>query len=389
MLESIKNINFEGTINKDEIFNLYKTKSSNINSSIMTKIDSHTSILDFFSEYTDFDINYILKSIDNISHRFSNISIPNLKFSNDDLEQYINILSTIILTIYYILKIKSIFCKKLKEFQQTLIKGMITQNLEEAYKEKIIEYNTLSNSALKALNQNQICFSNFVGNKPKIFNHFNSNDHRYFSKDQTPKFNIFEKEPKSPFNKNNTNTNINSNNEDNKEFDEKDEKKKFSNSSLSMSSILVMNSQELKKPVKNSRSKKQNLRKNSHFTPEKKNLKLKRENPIERKIVSDKILSKNQIIEQKEEKNILCLMNGYKENRFIDNDEENNIIQKDSCKSVLNKEINNIKNKELFVELLKFSNDLFKEKLIDESQKKFLKQLIINYMASKHHNNKK
>ena len=400
MLESIKNINLEGTIKKDEIFNLYKTKSSNINSLIMSKIDSHTTNLDFFAEYTDFDINYILKSIDNINNRFSNIFIPNLKFSKDELEQYINVLSTIILTIHYILKIKSIFCQKLKEFQQNLIKGMITENLEEAYKEKIIEYNTLSNSALKSLNknQNQTCFSNFIGNKPKIFNHFDPNSQRYFSKDPTPKFNIFEKEPKSPFNKNITNYNTNNNNnEDSKEFDEKfeKEKKKYSNhkpknsnSSLSMSSILVINNEELEKPMKKTKNRKQNARKSSHFTPEKKNFKLKKEKPIERKIVSDKILLKNQLIDQNEEKNIFYLINGNKGNKYIDSDEEN-IIQKDSCKTVLNKEINNIRNKELFVELLKFANDLFKEKLIDESQKKFLKQLIINYMASKHNNNKK
>ena len=401
MLESIKNINLEGTIKKDEIFNLYKTKSSNINSLIMSKIDSHTTNLDFFAEYTDFDINYILKSIDNINNRFSNIFIPNLKFSKDELEQYINVLSTIILTIHYILKIKSIFCQKLKEFQQNLIKGMITENLEDAYKEKIIEYNTLSNSALKSLNKNQnkTCFSNFIGNKPKIFNHFDPNSQRYFSKDPTPKFNIFEKEPKSPFNKNITNYNTNNNNnEDSKEFDEKYEKEKKkssnhkpknSNSSLSMSSILVINNEELEKPMKKTKNRKQNSRKSSHFTPKKKNFKLKKEKPIERKIVSDKILSKNQLlVDQNEEKNILYLINGNKGNKYIDSDEEN-IIQKDSCKTVLNKEINNIRNKELFVELLKFANDLFKEKLIDESQKKFLKQLIINYMASKHNNNKK
>ena len=156
-----------------------------------------------------------------------------------------------------------------------------------------------------------------------------------------------------------------------------------------MSSILVINNEELEKPMKKTKNRKQNSRKSSHFTPEKKNFKLKKEKSIERKIVSDKILSKNQLlVDQNEEKNILYLINGNKGNKYIDSDEEN-IIQKDSCKTVLNKEINNIRNKELFVELLKFANDLFKEKLIDESQKKFLKQLIINYMASKHNNNKK
>ena len=367
----------------------------------MSKINSHTTILDFFVKYTGFDVNYISKSIDNINNRFSNIFIYNLKFSNDNLEQYINTLSTIILTIHYILKIKSIFCKKLKEFQQTLIKGIITKNLEEALKEKIIEYNTLSNSALNSLNQEQACFSNFILNKPKIFNHFNPSGQRYLDNDSTPKFNIL-KEPKSPFNKNNNiNNNINNmkknnNNEDSKEFDEKDKKEKkestkgankSSKSLISMSSILVINNQELKKPIKKMRSKKQNLRKKKHFTPEKKHLKLKKENSNERKIVSDKILSKNQKNKLKEGKNIYYFINGYKENKFNNVDEEN-IIQKDSYKSVFNKEINNIKNKELFIELLKFTNNIFKEKYINENQKKFLKKLIIKYMVSKPNNKK-
>ena len=58
--------------------------------------------------------------------------------------------------------------------------------------------------------------------------------------------------------------------------------------------------------------------------------------------------------------------------------EEN--IRKNGRKLTFNKEASNIGSKELFIELLKFANDLYQKKYIDESQKKILKQLIIMYI---------
>ena len=55
-------------------------------------------------------------------------------------------------------------------------------------------------------------------------------------------------------------------------------------------------------------------------------------------------------------------------------------VRKNSRKLTFNKEASNIGSKELFIELLKFANDLYQKKYIDESQKKILKQLIIMYI---------
>lgn len=58
--------------------------------------------------------------------------------------------------------------------------------------------------------------------------------------------------------------------------------------------------------------------------------------------------------------------------------EEN--VRKNGRKLTFNKEASNIGSKELFIELLKFANDLYQKKYIDEGQKKILKQLIIMYI---------
>ena len=68
-------------------------------------------------------------------------------------------------------------------------------------------------------------------------------------------------------------------------------------------------------------------------------------------------------------------------------------MRRKTSKTVIVKSINhnnnannntNNGNKELFVELLKFANEIYKENYINEKQKKNLKQLIINYIAEKH-----
>ena len=64
---------------------------------------------------------------------------------------------------------------------------------------------------------------------------------------------------------------------------------------------------------------------------------------------------------------------------------KSSLARKKSSKTVI---VNNNGNKDLFVELLKFTNKIYKDKYINENQKKHLKQLIINYMVEKHSNKK-
>ena len=369
-MQCIDNLNFNGSINIEEIFNLFKTKSSSINYILLSKIDCHTKLLDFFNKHTSLDIKSISKSIDNINSQFLNIIVPKSIKENENLESYISILSTIILIIHFSLKIKTIICKKVKEIQQGLIESILNNKFEDAYKDKIIEYNSLSNAALNSPLHGETTFSTFLINKPKISNHFNSTCPRQFSKeDPTPKFCVMDKEPKKKkYHRSSKIIETKRENEDNDISNEKNistkKSHKSSKSLISMSSILVMNNCAENNAQKNQENPKRKSKRIKHNTiSEKKNYKHKLGDVMVKKpILSDKFLENN-ITRRKTSKTVIV--------KSINNNNNNNNAN------------NNNGNKEIFVEFLKFANEIYKENHINEKQKKSLKQLIINYIAEK------
>ncbi len=126
-----------------------------------------------------------------------------------------------------------------------------------------------------------------------------------------------------------------------------------------MSSILV-NNKNPETELQNKNINKMNIKKMKHYTTcEKKKLKSNLGNISERQTSSDKLL----------------------ETEYF----KSSLASKKSSKTVI---VNNNGNKDLFVELLKFTNKIYKDKYINENQKKQLKQLIINYMVEKHSNKK-
>ena len=106
------------------------------------------------------------------------------------------------------------------------------------------------------------------------------------------------------------------------------------------------------------------------MTVPKKQYKIHQENYEKKKVFSDKTLEKEQY----------KLFNAFDDNKQKYNAEDEKNIEYNDRKSNIKKEVNNNGNKELFIELLKFANDLYQKKYIDENQKKFLKQLIIMYI---------
>jgi hypothetical protein len=257
--------------------------------------------LDFFNKYTSLDIRSISKSIENIHNLFLKIIIPKSIKENENLESYISILSTIILTIHYSLKIKTIVCKKVKEIQQGLIESILNNKFEDAYKDKIIEFNSLSNAALNGPLHGETTFSTFLINKPKIFNHFNSACPRQFSKeDPTPKFCVMDKEPKkAKYHKSSKIIETKRENEDNDNSKEENisSKKthKSSHSLISMSSILVMNNCAENTAQKNKENPKRKNKRIKHNTiSEKRNCKHNLGDMIVKQpILSDKLLENN------------------------------------------------------------------------------------------------
>ena len=400
MLEYINNLNFECQINKDELLDLFKTKSSDVNSIILSKIDNFGKISDFFSQYTNLDVNSITKCIDNINVQYDNILMPNSNSSGIDLEYYLSSLSTIIITIHYSLKLKEIICKKFKYIQQHILEELLNKKIKDEYKDKIIDYNSLSITALNAPLKSEISFSSFLNNKPKVFNRFNSTGQKFFNnkkEDPTPKFfNLDNNDVRNSFNKNFKKK------ENNKELKTKRNSKNTNSSScslISMSSILVTNkNQEKTMPTLNEKNdNKINLKldsinvkinsnhKNHHDSisstekKEKKGNNIFKLNNFSEKSIDTSIWNLNESERNERRKN---------NSLFGGNNNQTEVMRKKSSNSVIDKEINNSSNKELFVELLKFANEIYKDKYIDEKQKKILKQLIIVYMASKNTNKK-
>ena len=373
MLDYINNLNLESSINKDQIFNLFKTKSSNINTIILSKIEDHKKISDFFCKYTNLDINSISNSIDILKNQFSKILIPCPKNNNGDLELYINILSTFILVIHYTNKLRTLFYNITKEIRQNLIGDLLNNKLGEPYKDKIIEYNSLAYSALSSTLKNEICFSKFIDNKPKILNHFESKGKRYFNKeDPTPTFFVFDKDTESPLNKLN---NQQGNENENQKLESKEETfqnkctkevNKPSCSMISMSSLLVINNnREEKKKIKKKESLKKRVKRYSSLENKKIKIKSPMNNLIERKIVSGTSLNSKQI--------------NIEENKNCFNSE-----RKNSVNYIFDKEGVNFGNKDIYAEFFKFANELYKDNYINENQKIGLKQLIIKYITFKH-----
>ena len=108
MRDKINSIDMTGKLDHEEVYNLFKTHSSKINTKISEKIDNFKDNIDFFGFYSNKDIKTLL-----------NILELNLPKNNDqyfssfktDIEQYISCISHIILSIKLFLKIHDILVK--------------------------------------------------------------------------------------------------------------------------------------------------------------------------------------------------------------------------------------------------------------------------------------
>ena len=130
MKDKINSININGKLDREKLFNLFKTHSSKINKEISEKIDIFIHNKDFFEFYSNNDIKkllYIFKlkiSEDN--------DIPFSSFRSD-IDQYISSISQIFLSIKLFFKIQDILTKIVVKAKNNLSKLK--------YENKIDNYN--------------------------------------------------------------------------------------------------------------------------------------------------------------------------------------------------------------------------------------------------------
>ena len=106
MKGKINSIDINGKLDREIIYNLFKTHSFKINKEISEKIDNFKYNMDFFEFYSNENIKNLLnifKLSENNDELFSSFK--------SDIEQYISCISQIILSIKLFLKIYDILKK--------------------------------------------------------------------------------------------------------------------------------------------------------------------------------------------------------------------------------------------------------------------------------------
>ena len=182
MKDKINSIDMNGTLDHEEVYNLFKTHSSKINKEISEKIDNFKLYIDFFEFYSNKDIKNLL-----------NIFELNLSKNNDELfsnfksdtEQYISCISQIILSIKLFLKTHDILTNTVINAKNHLSKLKYKDKFENHNTDYLLLYfgsllkiseknlKIYSNSST-LLNNNISTFENTTKNLlfPKYFNQY-------------------------------------------------------------------------------------------------------------------------------------------------------------------------------------------------------------------------
>lgn len=137
MIESIKSMNFNANIKKDELYNILKSNSRKINDEINQKIDSFSTIQDFLNYYSNNESKQLLNLINNNNLFQVNNNDNFLSSLESDVEKYISSLIQIIFAIKLVLKIQNSLNKILypsKKFLETL---KMKKQLESKYHKNI------------------------------------------------------------------------------------------------------------------------------------------------------------------------------------------------------------------------------------------------------------
>ena len=163
MKDKINTIDMNGKLDRQGIYNLFKTNSSKANKEICEKIGIFKHNMDFFGYYTNKNIKYLLsifelKLSENNDEAFSSFK--------SEIEQYISCISQIILAIKLFLKTQDILKKLFIYSKNHLSKLKYENNLENYNKDFLFFYlesllqnsekNTKFNSSTSTLLSNNI-----------------------------------------------------------------------------------------------------------------------------------------------------------------------------------------------------------------------------------------
>ena len=137
MKDKINSIDMNGKLEREEIYNLFKTHSSKTNKEISEKINNFKHNIDFFEFYSNEDIKnllniFVLKLPEDNDENFSSFE--------SDIEQYISCISQIILSIKLFLKTYDILAKIVTNAKNHLSTLKYENKLENYNQECLFSY---------------------------------------------------------------------------------------------------------------------------------------------------------------------------------------------------------------------------------------------------------
>ena len=153
MEDKINFIDMSGKLDREEIYNLFKTNSSKINKEISEKIDIFKSNIDFFEFYSNKNIKTLLNIF---RFEISENNDESFSLFKSDIEQYISCISQILLSIKLFFKIQDILTKMIINAKNYLSKLKYENKIENYNQDRLFLY---SESLLKISEKNPILYS--------------------------------------------------------------------------------------------------------------------------------------------------------------------------------------------------------------------------------------
>ena len=207
MLDYIKSLNLSEEIKNDEIYYLFKTESSEINSQFLSTLKKYNTTEELLKDYTNQDCKSAFEIFKDISSIYSKVCNEEGKNTlKSEIDQYVSGLSKVIFLFSMIQKTNELLSNLLKETKKYIKKFYTENNIQNPIKEKINTcISDLMCSSLVISNRNYSRRSTkegtvrtskkFTQNSISKFKHTESNDilnddddTYLFSQAETPRF---------------------------------------------------------------------------------------------------------------------------------------------------------------------------------------------------------
>ena len=199
MYDYIKSLNLTDELKNNEIYNIFKTDSSELNLNFLSSLQKFHSTQEFLNYYTQQDCKKVFNMYDTLSSISSKIYNENEKSNyKKDVDKYLSDLSKIILLFSLIQKNNELLSKLLKNTRKFIKRFYIENEIQSIIKERInscindlmscSQVASQRNYSRRSTKENTVSNPNiFLGNSLK--KSYNANEEEYlFFQSQTPKF---------------------------------------------------------------------------------------------------------------------------------------------------------------------------------------------------------